>query len=66
MDFVFFINLLIVKVPSISREVAHDTAHLKAEVNHIPNELQSLINWSIESGKHILVAIVIYYFGRRN
>ncbi len=64
MDFVSFINLLIVKVPSISREVAHDTAHLKAEVNHIPNELQSLINWSIESGKHILVAIVIYYFGR--
>jgi small conductance mechanosensitive channel len=64
MNFAFILNILAVKTPSLAKEVAHDTANLKAEVSKIPDALQSLINWSIESGKHILVAILIYYFGR--
>lgn len=50
--------------PSLAKEMKHDTAALKAEVSKIPDTLQSLLNWSVDSGKHILVAIVIYYLGR--
>lgn len=64
MKFALIISLLAVKAPSIAKEVAHDEAHLKAEVNKIPDALQSLINWGVDSGKHILIAILIYYFGR--
>ena len=53
MNFAFILNILAVKTPSLAKEVAHDTANLKAEVSKIPDALQSLINWSIESGKHI-------------
>ncbi len=64
MNIALIVDFLALKAPSIAKEVAHDTAHIKAEVNKIPEVLQSLINWSIESGKHILVAIIIYYLGR--
>lgn len=56
--------LLLSKTPSLARDVARDTADLKTEVHKIPDAVQSLINWGIESGKHILIAILIYYLGR--
>lgn len=64
MNFTLILDFLAVKAPSIAKTVAHDTADLKAEVHKIPDAIQSLITWSIESGKHILVAIIIYYIGR--
>jgi small conductance mechanosensitive channel len=52
------------KASTLAKDVARDTADIKSEVSKIPDALQSLINWGIDSGKHILVAIVIYYVGR--
>jgi small conductance mechanosensitive channel len=64
MYLVYILSLIATKAPSLAKEVARDTASLKADVSKIPDAMQSLINWSIDSGKHILVAIIIYYLGR--
>lgn len=60
----FLYSFLSGNMPSLAKDVAKNTADLKAEASRIPNALQSLINWGIESGKHILIAILIYYIGR--
>lgn len=64
MDFISFISLLVTKTPSIVKDVVKDTTDIKEQVSKIPDALQSLLNWGIESGKHIIVAIIIYYIGR--
>jgi small conductance mechanosensitive channel len=64
MNSFFMITLLAAKASQLAKDVAADTASIKTEVNKIPDALQSLLNWGIDSGKHVLVAILIYYVGR--
>lgn len=64
MSFFLFISYVATKINPIAKDVVQNTTRIKADVHKIPDLLQSLLNWSIESGKHIIVAIIIYYVGR--
>jgi small conductance mechanosensitive channel len=64
MDFFFLISFIASKIPSLVKVAAEDKANLKEEVGKIPGTVQTLIDWGLDVGKHLLVAILIYVVGR--